>query len=159
MPLPLRQAHVGVLAALALSLGGCVCWPCVQDSHGGPFALKNTWMIGIERMTGDAEPGLPFTNRLLADLASMPNVQVVSIGTERNAWPFAADTGWTMRLAPWLHGGGYCMTANYTVSISGQIQGSYALVTPRLAAGTESDLGCIDRFATDFYLALVRQGF
>jgi len=116
-------------------------------------------MVGIERVQGDAQPGLPFTNRLLADLAAMPNLQVVYLGTDRNAWPFATDRAWTIRLAAWLHGGGCCMTANYAVHVAGQIEGNYALITPRLVAGTESDLGCIDRFATDFFLALARQGF
>jgi hypothetical protein len=147
------------LAGVIVSLGGCVCLPCTQDSHGGPFALRQTWMVGMDRMRGDAEPGLPYTNRLLADLAAMPGVQVVYTGTERNAWPFQADPDRRLRLATWLHGGGACMTANYSAYAAGQQEGSYALTTPVLYAGSETDLGCIDRFATDFYLALVRQGF
>ncbi|MBS0559458.1 MAG: hypothetical protein JSR21_05335 [Proteobacteria bacterium] len=159
MPVRFSARSAGLLAVLATLQGGCACVPCSHDSHGGPFVLHDTWMIGVERMIGDVDPRLPFTNRLLADLAAMPNVQSVYIGTPRNDWPFSAGREWRIRLAPWLYNDAACMTATYTVTVGGQIQGTYGLVTPRLAAGTETDLGCIDRFATAFYLALVRQGF
>jgi hypothetical protein len=154
------RSRASFAVVLAVWMSGCAhCVPCKQDSHGGPVVLRGDWMIGIEPVVGDANPLLPYTNRLLTDLAAMPKIQVIYAGSERNAWPFQAQSGQTIGLAPWLHGDGQCMTANYVVRVSGQETGRYSLITPRLTAGTESDIGCVDRFATGFYLALVRQGF
>jgi hypothetical protein len=152
-----------VLAGLSLLadalLAGCAYPPGVASGAGGPMYLGHTVMIGIEPMVGDPLPGLPFTNRLLDGLAAMPGVRVVYLGAPRNAWPFDAEEAWRIRLSPWLHGEGYCMTAQYTTYAAGQQQGVYGIITPRLSVGSETDLECVDRFATDFYRALVRQGF
>ncbi len=146
------------LAALPLlfALAGCAAYP---PGAGAPLYLSHTVLIGIEPIVGDPMPGLPFTNRLLNGLAAMPDMQVVFLGSPRNAWPFGADPAWRIRLSPWLHGEGYCMTAQYTTYAAGQQQGIYGIITPPLSAGTETDLECVDRFATDFYRALGRQGF
>ncbi len=148
-------ARLVLLCLLALAAG------CTGGPPGGaqPVALSQRWMIGVEPMTGDALPLLPFTDRLLVDLAAMPDVQAVFVGSTRNAVPFAASAIRRITLRPWLHGEGNCMTASYTVHASGQDLGSYALVTPAPLAGSETDLACIDRFATQFYGSLVRQGF
>ncbi len=143
----------------ALTLVACAYPPGVASGVGGPMYLRHTLLIGIEPMVGDPLPGLPFTNRLLNGLAAMPSTRVVFLGSPRNAWPFGADPVWRLRLSPWLHGEGNCMTAQYTTYAAGQQQGVYGIITPRLAAGTETDLECVDRFATDFYRALVLQGF
>ncbi len=141
-------------------LGACAC-QCVGPPvafSSGPTRLAERWLIGIERVRGDVLPVLPYTNRFLADLAAMPNTQVVYLGTERNGFLFDADRFRKLRVAPWLHGEGNCMTLTYTVYRAGQQQGTFGLAVPALAAGNEPDSACVDRAASNFYWSLVRQG-
>lgn len=140
-------------------LGACAC-PCAAPSYGanGPVTLSQPWLIGIERMRGDVLPVLPYTNRFLADLAAMPNTRVVYLGTERNGFLFDADRAAKLRVAPWLHGEGNCMTLTYTVYRSGERQSAFGMAVSALAAGDEPDPACVDRAASGFYQSLVRQG-
>ena len=62
-------------------------------------------MFGVERMRGDPEPQLPYTNQFIADLAAMPSVQVVFMGDERNRFAFNAWAGGKVLVSPWLRGG------------------------------------------------------
>jgi hypothetical protein len=101
---------------------------------------------------------LPFTNRFLADLAAMPNTQVVYLGKADNAFLFNAWRGNKLRVATWLHGDRACMAITYWVTQLGVQQGVFGLVVPPLPAGIEPDAACVDRAATDFYVALVAQG-
>ena len=148
---------LGLLPAAAI-LGACTCayWG-TQPGAACPAALPTTWMIGIEVMRDDVPPTLPFTNRLLADFAAMPNTQVVYLGTAQNEFLFSAYRGNKLRLGAWLHGGGACMTATYTIYQSGVQMDRLGLVVPKLQAGAEPYSACVDRFATDFYQALVLQ--
>lgn len=77
------------LAALAAA-GVAACQPVGVPS---PVALNRHWMFGVETMRGDAGPQLPYTNRFIADLSAMPNVQIVYAGNERNNYLFSAWTG------------------------------------------------------------------
>jgi hypothetical protein len=150
-------ALLGLLGALCLAA-------CVQPAGvSGTGSLGQQWMFGIERMRGDPLPQLPYTNRFLADLAGMPNVQVVYLGAPENAALFASWSGGRLRVSPWLRGetwgGGLsCMNVTYTIVQSGQPQGNFGLVIPPPAAGTESDPACVDRAAGAFYQTLVVQG-
>jgi hypothetical protein len=144
------RAPVICLLIGASLLGGCVA--------PAPAPLAGPWMIGIERMANDAPLVLPFTNRFLADLAAMPNTQVVYVGTPENAFLFDAWRGNRLRVAPWLHSERSCMSMTYWVTQAGQSQGTFGLVVPSLPAGLEPDSACVDRAAGDFYAALVVQG-
>ena len=115
-------------------------------------------MFGIERMRGDPEPQLPYTNQLIADLAAMPSVQVVFMGDERNRLAFNAWTGAKVLVSPWLRGEENCMNITYTIFLSGQQQAVFGQVIPAIAAGTEPDSACVARAAGQFYQALVIQG-
>ena len=94
--------HIALLTSLGLWLCGCIPPAGVAP----PSTLRHTWMIGIERMRGDPGPQLPYTNRMIADLAAMPNVQVVFVGDSRNSAPFASWQGDKLLVSPWLHGEG-----------------------------------------------------
>ena len=122
-----------------------------------PSALSRSWMFGVETMRGDPAPQLPFTNRFIADLSAMPNVQVVYLGEERNSFLFNAWTGEKVLVSPWLHGEGNCMNLTYTIFQSGQKQAVLGLVVAPMPAGNEPDSACVDRAVTQFYQALVTQ--
>ena len=149
-----RGAAAGVIVTGAF-LSGCSQPPA---NNAPPVALRHTWMFGIERMRGDPEPQLPYTNRMIADLAAMPNVQVVFVGDPRNQAPFAAWQAGKLLVSPWLRGEGNCMNITYTILQSGQQQPAFGLVVPMLPAGQEPEAACVDRAATQFYQALVLQG-
>ena len=140
---------------VAMGLTGCVPQPTDVPA---PATLHHAWMFGIDRMRGDPEPQLPYTNRMIAVLAAMPNVQVVYIGDNRNGSLFASWQGDKLKVSPWLHGEGNCMTFTYAILQTGQQQAVFGLVIPPLAAGQEPDSACVDRAATQFYQALAIQG-
>jgi hypothetical protein len=148
-----RASHrAAVLSAVAVATG------CMQPVSVPPAtAISRPWMFGIEPMRGDPLPQLPYTNRFIADLSAMPNVQVVYVGDERNSFLFNAWRGDKVLLAPWLGGGGNCMNLTYTVFQSGEKQAVLGLIVARMPAGTEPDSACVDRAATQFYQALVLQ--
>jgi hypothetical protein len=158
-----REAHtrtinqMPTLAAILLSAAGVT--GCVQPSGTfGATALSKSWMLGIERMRGDPEPQLPFTNRFIADLAAMPRVQVVFLGPDRNSFAFSAWSDGKVLVAPWLHGEGNCMNFTYTIFQSGQQQAVLGQMVPTMPAGVEPDSACVDRAAGQFYQTLVMQG-
>ena len=115
-------------------------------------------MFGIERMRGDPEPQLPYTNQFIADLAAMPSVQIVYVGDERNSSAFNAWTG--------RQGVGFAVAArrgklhehHLHDLLSGQQQAVFGEVVPAMMAGTEPDSACVARAAGQFYRALVVQG-
>jgi hypothetical protein len=150
---------IGRRSALSMGVGlwlsGCHPLPA---GVAPATALRQTWMIGVERVRDDPGLQLPYTNRMIEDLAAMPNVQVVFVGDPRNSAPFAAWTGGKLLVSPWLHGEGTCMNITYTIFDSGQRQRPFGLVVPALPAGQEPDSACVDRAATEFYRALVVQG-
>ena len=115
-------------------------------------------MFGVEQMRGDPEPQLPYTNRFIADLAAMPSVQVIYLGSERDRFAFNAWTSGKVLVAPWLRGEGNCMNITYTIFASGQQQAVFGEVVRAMLAGTEPDSSCVDRAAAQFYRALVVQG-
>jgi len=123
-----------------------------------PTTLSQQWMIGIERMRDDPGPRLPYTNRMIEDLAAMPKAQVVFLGVPQNDIQFNVWQGPKLRLDPWLHGEGNCMNVSYTLFQSGQRQALFGLVIAPLPAGVEPDSACVDRAASAFYQALVVQG-
>jgi hypothetical protein len=143
-------------AALLAASGAAACHRPV----GAPAEtiLSRVWMLGIERMRGDPEPQLPFTNRFLADLSAMPNVQVIYVGNDRNNFLFNAWKGDKILVSPWLHGEGNCMNLTYTVFQSGQEQAVFGLMIAPMPAGVEPDSACVDRAAVNLYQALVVQG-
>ena len=147
--------RVAALAPVALAaVCASACQPIgVPDAT----ALRSSWMFGVERMNGDPDPRLPYTNQFIADLAAMPSVQVVYVG-DSNRFAFDAWQGGKVLVSPWLHAEGNCMNITYTVFQSGQQQAVFGLVVPPMPAGTEPDSSCVDRAATQFYRALVVQG-
>lgn len=151
-----RMTAPATILLLAAGMAGCV-----QTQPGGTVAttaLSKPWMLGIERMRLDPEPQLPFTNRFIADLSAMPNAQVVFLGSDRNSFLFSGWSGGKVLVSPWLHGEGNCMTLTYTIFQTGEQQAVFGLVIPPLPAGVEPDSACVDRAATQFYQALVKQG-
>lgn len=151
----MRAPAVCLLSAMRLLilpglLGGCVYPPSPS--------LSQQWMIGIEPMVNDPLPMLPWTNRFLADLAAMPNTQVVYVGTAENAFLFQAWRGNRLRVMTSLRTQQSCMAITYRVVEFGQIEATFGLLVPPLAAGTEPNSACVDRAASDFYAALVVQG-
>ena len=149
--------RVGILILVLLSVAGTTS--CVPPAGASwPVALSKPWMFGVETMRGDPEPQLPFTNRFIANLSAMPNVQVVYVDDPRNSAPFASWQGGKLLVSPWLHGEGNCMNIIYTILVSGQQQPAFGLVIPPLPAGQEPDSACVDRATTAFYQALVVQG-
>ena len=129
---------------------------CVPPA--GPASLSHQWMIGVERMQGDPLPQLPFTNRFIADLAAMPNTQVVFLGNPETAGLFVSWSGNRLDVAPMLRAERSCMTLTYTIFQSGQQQSVYGLMIPAPPAGNEPDIACVDRAAGAFYQALAMQG-
>lgn len=109
-------------------------------------------------MRDDAGPQLPFTNRFIADLSAMPNINVVYVGDDRNSFLFNASKDNKVLVSPWLHGEGHCMSLTYAVYQSGQQRAVFGLVVPRMPAGVEPDSACVDRAAGQFYSAMVAQG-
>ena len=124
----------------------------------GRASLSHQWMIGVERMQGDPLPQLPFTNRFIADLAAMPNIQVVYLGNPENAGLFASWSGNRLDVSPMLRAERSCMTLTYTIFQAGQQQSVYGLIIPVPQAGNEPDSACVDRAAGAFYQALAVQG-
>ena len=145
-----------MLLLLATGMTGCA--PTQPGGSPAMPALSKPWMLGIERMRADPEPQLPFTNRFIADLSAMPNVQVVFLGSDRNSFAFNGWSGGKVLVSPWLHGDGNCMTLTYTIFQAGEQQAVFGLVVPPTPVGAEPDSACVDRAATQFYQALVRQG-
>ena len=144
-----RRAAVALTALLA---------GCQPAGVPGATALRSSWMFGIERMRGDVEPQLPYTNRFIAELAAMPSVQVVYVGDERGGHAFSAWGGSKLLVSPWLHGESNCMNITYTIFEAGQQQGVFGLAVARMPAGIEPDPACVDRAAAEFYRTLVVQG-
>jgi hypothetical protein len=151
----MRKARALLILVVAQGLAGCVPPPTDVPA---PASLHHAWMFGIERMRGDPEPQLPYTNRMIADLAAMPNVQVVYIGEGRNRPLFASWQGDKLTVSPWLHGEGNCMTFTYAIQQAGQQGALFGLTIPRPPAGVEPESACVDRAATQFYQALAIQG-
>ncbi len=149
-----RLLWPGIGIGIAAGLGG----GCTALFAPPPATLSQSWMIGIERMRDDSLLMMPFTNRLLAALAGMPNTQVVFVGGGRNDPLFSAYAGNKLRVYPWLRGEGDCMQFSYSVFQAGQQVATYSLVVPALAAGEEPDSACVDRAASGFYQALAVQG-
>ena len=141
---------VGVAASLAC---GCEPVPISQ-----PPTLSQPWMIGTEHMKGDPLLLQPLTNRFMADLAAMPQAQVVYLGVELNSFRFNAYAADKLRVYPALRAEGNCMEFTYIIYRAGQQDRTYGLVVPALAAGPEPDPDCVDRAATGFYQALTQQG-
>ena len=148
------RGRLMVLLLLAAGVAGCTQPAGVP----APTTLSQPWMFGIERMRGDPEPQLPFTNRFIVDLSAMPKAQVVFVGSDRNSFLFNAWQGGRVLVSPWLHGEGNCMNVTYTLFQAGEQQGVYGLVVGPLPAGTEPDTACVDRAAAQFYQALAAQG-
>jgi hypothetical protein len=120
--------------------------------------MLTTWMFGIERMRGDPEPQLPYTNRFIANLAAMPSVQVVYVSDDRNGPLFNAWKGRKVLVSPWLRGEGDCMNITYTIFQAAQQQVVLGWIVPAMPAGFEPDSACVDRASAQFYRALVVQG-
>jgi hypothetical protein len=152
-----RPGH-RISAPASIILAAIVTTACQPIGVPGSTALRQSWMFGVERMRGDPEPQLPYTNQFIADLAAMPSVQVVFMGDERNRFAFNAWTGGKVLVSPWLRGEGNCMNITYTIFQSGQQQSVFGQVIPATPAGTEPDSACVDRAAGQFYRALVIQG-
>jgi hypothetical protein len=147
------------IARLALVvLAGAGTLGCQPVGVPGATALRTSWMFGIERMRGDPELQLPYTNQFIADLAAMPSVQVIYVGEERNGPAFDAWKGAKLLVSPWLRGEQNCMNITYTIFLSGQQQAVFGVVVPAMMAGTEPDSACVARAAGQFYQALVLQG-
>lgn len=146
-----RRAQHGAALVATLAVG---CTPAPSP----PPVLAQHWMIGLERMRGDALFLAPYTNRFLATLAAMPMVQVVYLGADQNEHLFGAWTAPKLHVYPALRAEGACMQITYTKLVEGQLQTTYGLVIPALPAGAEPDPECVDRAASDFYSALTRQG-
>jgi hypothetical protein len=123
-----------------------------------PPTLSQRWMIGIEHMRSDPLILQPLTNRFLADLAGMPEAQVVYLGVDLNSFQFNAYASDKLRVYPWLRAEGNCMEFTYIIYRAGQQVRTYGLVVPALAAGPEADTACVDRAASSFYHALTQQG-
>jgi hypothetical protein len=143
----------GCAALVAAGVAGCT----QPIGVPAPTALNRSWMFGVETMRGDPAPQLPYTNRFIADLSAMPNVQVVYVGNERNNYLFSAWKGDKVLIAPWLRAEGNCMNLTYTVFQSGEREAVLGLVVTAMPAGTEPDSACVDRAAAQFYQALVTQ--
>lgn len=144
------------LGTAVLSAAGAA--GCMQPiGTAWPVALSRSWMFGIETMRGDPAPQLPYTNRFIADLAAMPNVQVVWMGEERNSFAFNAWKGEKVLVSSWLRAQGNCMDLTYTIFQSGEKQAVLGLIVGPMPAGTEPDSACVDRAVTQFYQALVTQ--
>ncbi len=147
------------IADLALMLlAGAGTAACQPVGVPGATALRTSWMFGIERMRGDPEPQLPYTNRFIADLAAMPGVQIVYVSDDRNGPLFDSWKGNKLLVSPWLRGEHNCMNITYTIFLSGQQQAAFGVVVPTLPAGTEPDSACVDRASAQFYQSLVVQG-
>ncbi len=143
---------LGFAALAAVGVAGCQ-----PINVAPPVALNRHWMFGVETMRGDGGPQLPYTNRFIADLSAMPNVQVVAVDNERNNYLFSAWQGEKVLISPWLRGEGNCMNLTYTVYQYGEKQAVFGLVVTAMPAGTEPDSACVDRAVTQFYQALVTQ--
>ena len=105
------------LAFALIVLAGVGTTSCQPVGVPGSTALQKSWMFGIERMRGDPEPQLPYTNQFIANLAAMPSVQIVYVGDERNRFAFNAWTGGKVPVSPWLRGEGNCMNITYTIFV------------------------------------------
>ncbi len=150
-----KRFGVGLAASLAASLAGS----CAPVSYSPPPAtLSQTWMIGIERMRNDPVLLAPNTNRFLAVLAAMPQVQVVFVGADRNDQMFSAYTGNKLRVYSALRTDNACMEFSTSVFRAGQQVVTYGLVVPPLPAGPEPDSACVDRAAASFYQSMVSEG-
>jgi hypothetical protein len=141
--------------ALAAGVAGS-CTPVYYTT--APTTLSQTWMIGIERMRNDPLLLAPNTNRFLAVLAAMPQVQVVFVGADRNDQMFSAYTGNKLRVYPALRTDNACMEFSTSVFRAGQQVVTYGLVVPPLPAGPEPDSACVDRAAASFYQSMVSEG-
>jgi len=111
-------------------LAGAGTISCQPAGVPGSTALQKSWMFGIERMRGDPEPQLPYTNQFIANLAAMPSVQIVYVGDERNSYAFNAWTGGKALVSPWLRGEGNCMNITYTIFVTGQQRAVFGQVVP-----------------------------
>ena len=93
---------------LLMAAGTAGCVPPIGAPW--PVALSKPWMFGIEQMRGHPEPQLPYTNRFIANLSAMPNVQVVNLGGEENRFLFSAWTGNKVLVSAWLRAAGTAWT-------------------------------------------------
>ena len=116
-------------------------------------------MLGVEPMRGDAGPQLPFTNRMIAGLAAMPNVQIVSLNSDRNRFQLGSWPDGKVIVTPSLHANQTCMAITYTLFQAGEQRAVYGVVVPALPAGQEPDSACVDRAANALYQNMVVEGF
>lgn len=138
------------------ALGPALFFAALLASGCTRTSLRNQVFVGIEPVRR-AEPGQPDpTQRLLANLAAMPNMMVVDLGPPRNAHDFDSLAANKVRLFSGLEAGPFCMRASYGVFLAGQLRYSSGMVIPRQEV-TNYD-ACIDLFATRLYGDLVRQG-
>ena len=148
-----------VLAGL---LAGCAhsdnspCAPCAVAK--APTQLSRHWLLGMGVMTGDAALLRPYTNRFMADLGAMPGVRIIDITPPWNAHLFRSSEDDHIEVVPVLHAEGNCMEITYTVYRHGTEQGRYSVVVTPLYSGPETDGACVDRAATQLYLAMARNG-
>ena len=135
---------------LALFFLASIAAGCTRTS------LRNQLFVGIERVRR-AEPGQSDqTQRLLANLAAMPNMMVVDLGPPRNAHDFDSLSANKVRLFSGLEAGPFCLRASYGVFWAGQLRYSSGLAIPWQEVTTYQ--ACIELFATRLYGDLVRQG-
>lgn len=119
-------------------------------------SLRTQWLVGIEPVQRDDPAQADPSPRLLANLAALPNLMVVDLGSPRNAHDFNSLSANKIRLFSGLEAGAFCLRSSYGVFWAGQLRYSSGLVIPRQQVTT--DPACIDLFATRLYGDLVRQG-
>jgi len=142
-PAPIR---ILAAAAMAWSVSGCIP---VRPT-------KAPIMVGIEPVVENNPLRDNLSARLLFDLSSLPNVQVVDLGAPRNAYAFDNLAVTKVRLISTMLPGQFCLWSQYNVFTSGQIQYSSGMVIPRSQA--IDDKACIDLYATRLYWDFLRQG-
>jgi hypothetical protein len=146
----MEPVKVVLTLALALFFSASLATGCTHTS------LRNQVFVGIEPVRragpGQSDP----TQRLLANLAAMPNMMVVDLGPPRNAHDFDSLAANKIRLFSGLEAGPFCMRASYGVFFAGQLRYSSGMVIPWQEVTTYQ--ACVDLFATRLYGDLVRQG-
>lgn len=147
----------GMLAGCAAHSTNPSCAVCAAAADV-PTQLSQRWLLGVGTMAGDPKLLRPYTNRFMADLGAMPGVKIVDISPAWNAHYFRTSEDDRIEVVPVLHAEGNCMEITYTVYRHGVEHGRSGLVVTPLYAGPESDGACIDRAATQLYLAMARAG-
>ncbi len=142
--------HRPLLRAVALLVGLAGCAP--------PFpALRTRLLIGIEPIRAATPWTGLLTERLLVDLAALPNTMVVDLGPTRNQYGFAAEGGAKLRLMTTSLAGPFCLDIRTTLFRFGHLDGHSGLLI-RAEPGHPTPTDCIDLAATQIYDELVRQG-